>query len=230
MGLFDGGGGSAIGGAIKAATNNSGSPTFGDAVNLTSQIVGIAGGAANSAVQIKLAKEEAKRARRFAKKGQTTAYQRTVRDLRLAGLNPILATRTGPTRLGGASGGAVLPSISGDAAATSAALASGQQTGRSKALQKAELNVLRAQEESALASASNQRNLSTEAAKRGEILSHQVHAARVRGDFDRSRYGTFLLSSQRGSELGSSALTNATNSAKNVINPFTHAPAPRLQY
>lgn len=48
---------------------------------------------------------QAKQQRRFIERMRATAYQATMTDMRLAGLNPILAYRTGPTPIGSAAMG-----------------------------------------------------------------------------------------------------------------------------
>lgn len=59
------------------------------------------GAAGGSALQSGLAIYESNQARKFAKEMRKTAYQTTMRDMRRAGLNPILAARVGPTPMPG---------------------------------------------------------------------------------------------------------------------------------
>lgn len=62
---------------------------------------GLAGGVGSSF----LSGRQAKKQRKFTKKMRRTAYQDTMADMRDAGLNPILAYKTGPTSSVGASAG-----------------------------------------------------------------------------------------------------------------------------
>lgn len=58
-------------------------------------LIGGIGTGISTAIQTKLALDEAKRSRNWQKMMSDTAYQRGMRDLRKAGLNPILAGRFG---------------------------------------------------------------------------------------------------------------------------------------
>lgn len=49
--------------------------------------------------------KQARKQRRFIERMRSTAYQATMQDMRLAGLNPILAYKTGPTPIGSAAQG-----------------------------------------------------------------------------------------------------------------------------
>lgn len=69
---------------------------------------GVGGGAAGffgSLYGASQAKKEAKKQRRFIMDMRATAYQTTMADMKAAGLNPILAYKTGPTPIGSAAAG-----------------------------------------------------------------------------------------------------------------------------
>ncbi len=62
--------------------------------------IGAAGGIAGSGLSAALSAKEAKRQRKWQEKMRSTAYQATMKDMELAGLNPILAYGKGPTSAG----------------------------------------------------------------------------------------------------------------------------------
>ncbi len=66
---------------------------------------GAAGAFAGSAISAGASYAESKKQRKFIKKMRATAYQATMKDMRAAGLNPILAYKTGPTPIGSAAAG-----------------------------------------------------------------------------------------------------------------------------
>ncbi len=62
--------------------------------------IGAAGGIAGSGLSAALSAKEAKKQRKWQEKMRSTAYQATMKDMGLAGLNPILAYSKGPTSAG----------------------------------------------------------------------------------------------------------------------------------
>lgn len=66
---------------------------------------GAAGGILGGVVSGEYGKTAARAQRRFIERMRSTAYQATMADMRAAGLNPILAYKTGPTPIGSAAMG-----------------------------------------------------------------------------------------------------------------------------
>ncbi len=69
-----------------------------------SDVYGV-GGVAGSIGSAVTSKKRAQEQRRFIREMRATAYQATMKDMRAAGLNPILAYKTGPTPIGAAAMG-----------------------------------------------------------------------------------------------------------------------------
>lgn len=70
-----------------------------------SAVGGIIGGIGGSVLGSLSSQKQAKDQRRFIERMRATAYQATMADMRAAGLNPILAYKTGPTPIGSAAMG-----------------------------------------------------------------------------------------------------------------------------
>jgi len=68
-------------------------------------VAGGVGGILGGVVQGEYSKTAARSQRRFIERMRGTAYQATLADMRAAGLNPILAYKTGPTPVGSAAMG-----------------------------------------------------------------------------------------------------------------------------
>lgn len=73
--------------------------------------IGAAGQLGGAGLSAGLGIYESREARKFAREMRRTAYQTTVQDMRLAGLNPILAARMGPTQTPGVPASPVIPNF-----------------------------------------------------------------------------------------------------------------------
>lgn len=185
MGLFDGGGGGGFGGVIgkigrELSDEGGGGGGLGDAFAQADFLIGGASTAAN----IVTAQKEAQASRKFARRFAATAWQRTVRDLNKAGLNPLIALSSGATGLGS---GAVaqLPNfaqsvsapVSAGAAARSAT-AAGVRADTERAQLNSNLLTAKALRAESAARELKERNQATIHARELELLQPQVSAAR----------------------------------------------------
>lgn len=91
--FFGGGGGSGLGGLFGGSGGGGGGGIGGEG----SAAIGAFGNFAGNALSSALSIYEAQRARRWARGTRSTAYQATMKDMRKAGLNPILAAKLGAT-------------------------------------------------------------------------------------------------------------------------------------
>lgn len=100
-----------------------------------SAIAGAGGGIIGSAISGGMAKKEAKRHRKWTEYMRSTAYQATMKDMRRAGLNPILAYGKGPTS-SGPGGMARYPDLGASLSSGLRAGTEAAQTGSKKAQQR----------------------------------------------------------------------------------------------
>ena len=214
MGIFDGGGGGFGGNLIS----NGGGTGFdlGDAV-------GIGGSFGLNEITTSAQQQAAKQVRRFSKKQRGTAYQVAVQDLKAAGLNPIIAAGATPTSGLGITQ-AQVSDYAGAVAGGSRAASAAKQQRLSAKLNEQQRKLLGQQANTSSEQANRERATTTLIGKQGDILREQVHSARVRGQFDRSRAGSELLRAQRAAELAASVITSAK-----AVNPFTNREV-RLRY
>lgn len=171
-------------------------------------------GAAGSAASSAMAYYESREARKFAKEMRKTAYQTTVRDMRKAGLNPILAARIGPTPMPGVPqapqfGNAALSGMeaAGSAAGIHLKGEQAESEGATRWLKAAQQQLAAAQVsqvEATTAKEASQTKLNEVAAARqaleARILGYSEEAARVRGELDASEVGRALHMIGRGAE------------------------------
>lgn len=147
-----------------------------------------------------MSKKEAKRARKFIEYMASTAYQRTVKDMRLAGLNPILAATQGPTPSGTT---AMAPAMQNPMAGAAGTALNAYRAAR---MIESEIKILKNQEEESYhrvskvaadaglaedqaALARSQRNLNEiEATLRGTA----VPAAKAQEELDKTQMGEYL--------------------------------------
>lgn len=78
--------------------------------------IGALGSLGGSALTAGLATDQAHEQRKFLRNMRKTAYQTTMKDMKKAGLNPILAYRSGPTPLGGSASIPNIPDFGSSAA------------------------------------------------------------------------------------------------------------------
>lgn len=177
------------------------------------------GAAAGAAISAGLQSREASKTRKWARQMRATAYQATMKDMRLAGLNPILASRTGPSA---APQGAMaqIPDFG-------RSLAAGAQAGVSASKVKVEKELMNSQSEQASAGASQASSQATlnmtqvdeskakaaqantqaaanvvsarEAAARATILESEIPGKKLEQGMDESWFGKGTRYIRRGS-------------------------------
>lgn len=173
--------------------------------------IGIAAGFGAGALSEKAAKKAASRQRKFVRKMAETAYQRTMKDMRLAGLNPILAYQRGPTPTGAASV-AHTPDYARAIAEGVSSQASMSQATSAKAMRRGQIRLMDGQIEVARTQSQLNRALTTEPDWRnalnkrkalheefaGRLLATDLPAASAKEAYDRSEAGEKARQIQRG--------------------------------
>lgn len=174
---------------------------------------------------------ESREARKFARKMRETAYQTTVKDMRLAGLNPILAARIGPTQMPGVPASPVIPSFSGTSGAVAGARAglAGEQSrteGSRRGEIRARTGVLRQQEAESAAR--------TDAAI-AQAGATRAHEERVRADLPRLQaeaayYGSTAGKAATIGRMGSQDAQTITNffNPLRFLNPWSRRSGARM--
>lgn len=163
---------------------------------------GIAGAGADfatSAYQLNQAKQESKRQRKFQERMSNTAHQREVRDLKLAGLNPILSATRGASTPPGAM--APTPDFN-----VTEGMERGVSSARNVKFQKEQMAGLRTRRtadwflgskyeaERKLAEANTAKALAE-----ASIVIEKIPGAKIEGDIDRSPGGKAARIINRGS-------------------------------
>lgn len=154
--------------------------------------VGIAGSIASAITSAK----EAKKQRKFIRQMRATAYQATMKDMRAAGLNPILAYRTGPTSTAGASMGLTPDFGQGAAAGMQAGVAAGRSKSEIglKEEQKGETrasHILKNQQQGLVVDQRTMTQAQTRNINANSALAEsQIPAASARATYYRSEVGT----------------------------------------
>lgn len=176
--------------------------------------LGILGGGLDSG----LAFLRDKKARDFAQKMYKHRYQYTVQDMKLAGLNPILAATGGFPGAPGVSapGGGATGGIG-------ASSARGVEAGSRASVARAQTRLLRQQTATNAATELKERNTATLTAKEIELLEPQIWSARARAAVDSSNMGQTAIRANRAAELA----LESPRRIKDLVNPFS-GPARRL--
>jgi len=176
-------------------------------------LVGIGAGFGASELSKKAAKRAASRQRKFVRKMAETAYQRTMADMRAAGLNPILAYQRGPTPTGAVSV-AHTPDYARAIAEGGATGAAVTQASSAKAQRRAQVQLMAGQIEVARTQSQLNRALTTEPDYRnalrrrealktefeGRIIATELPAASAKEVFDRSEAGQKARGAQRAAD------------------------------
>ena len=133
--------------------------------------IGAALGGASSAFGAAFAAKQARKQREFVEKMRNTAYRATMSDMRKAGLNPILAYRTGPTTAGGAAAATTTPNFGGQ-------VSGGAQAGTEAEKTKGKKQLLELQSAQAIAAASRDNEVAATNEKMQQFI-HQQTATEV---------------------------------------------------
>lgn len=161
--------------------------------------------------------QAARASRDFTKTMMTRRHQWEVRDLRKAGLNPILSA-TGGAAIGGS---AMAPPPHFDVPGGAQKGAEASRTGRVTAEQ---IKLLREQQNLVSHQAKREENQSWVLNKQGEKLGLEMYAHRARSQADRSELGQSGLYGDRLTAIGAANAKNVdamATSGKRMINPFT---------
>jgi hypothetical protein len=195
--------GGSIGGSIGANLGDNIANAAGIGLGAANTLATVGGTAATLVLQ----QREAKTARKFARRAAATAWQRTVRDMQLAGINPMFAATAGATPVGAAAI-AKLPDL-GQGVANAVSNENARTIAQSRAATEAEQrNLIRGQ-------SLTQDALTREHNANATLAESLIPGARVRNAFDSSSLGRELIRAQRLTELGGST-------AGNVLAPIGH--------
>lgn len=163
-----------------------------------SALAGAAAGLGFAAATSVFSAREAKKQRKFQERMSNTAYQRSMADMRKAGLNPILAYKQG---------GASSPSgAMGQVADLARGAASGASTAMELKRQKATVDVLKMQRFQLQMQGEQQFSQGNLLYTQNELLRQDLPAATAKSKFDSSEAGRKLRIIHR---------------IKNAINPFS---------
>lgn len=148
--------------------------------------IGAAASLASSGMSAALSANQASIQRKFIRQMDNTKYQRTMADMKKAGLNPILVSRQSPTSAGAAAMGQTPDFAS--------AMSSGAKAGVEIYQAKKKKDLTTAQVE-----LTDEQREKTKAEK--QIVESGIASAKAKSDFDQTSEGQALIQAQRAGEL-----------------------------
>lgn len=161
-----------------------------------------------------MGQSEAKKQRSFIREMENTRYQRTMKDMKLAGLNPLLAYKqgAGSTSPGGI---AQVPDLGAAFSKGVGAAASAADVEQKRDLRLTQEDLMRYQADQASATAGNQkaqmeyhRSKTQENVLQRQYLMNDLHRSSAIAAYDRSPAGQNLITLRRKTELGGGAVGN----------------------
>lgn len=165
---------------------------IGAAANIAGGIMGAKGAASSARMQAAMAREE----RDWQERMSNTSYQRAMADMKLAGLNPVLAYKQGGA---GTPGGAGLPAAINTMEPIASSVRSASEKGMQLAMTNAQLDEVKSRTDlnkMLEVKAVNDAHLSAASAKQvdfqSQLTKNQIPASNLTADFYKTKIGEVL--------------------------------------